>query len=414
MIRATRFGLLLALLIAWCAPDVARCGTEEFSTFDIDRQEEDDESLIDHVLTRSPRGWRAAWERAPSAFRTEQGCLTSGQWFIHSDLKVETALGDRARFGVVLRQTEDDIANYNFLDLTARLPTRAGTLGVAFRPFYDKSRQDFTLMWEAGTDTSALQIQARFGLEDLFNNLWAFRQTRVGDRSEPYVKHPFEPALRIATRHAHWRTEFDVKYLTPSIRQLPGATDLDPLRNSTLWGALAHATVEYRATGFEWELRGRNQQAYSSLAPAGAPFGDDGSFRRQWAIESAVRRPFPRGIVGELRGIYQNRDQHHGPPAGPGAFAAIDRTLGAELEWQAHPRLTARLGGLYDRISVARSGVMFRQSYGTRTESRAYLGLAARFGNVTISIVEGIELDPEPYEVWAVHDKGFFQLQAIF
>ena len=137
MIRATHFALLLALVITWCAPDVARGGTEEFSTFDIDRQEEDDESLIDHVLTRSPRGWRAAWERAPSAFRTEQGCLTSGQWFIHSDLKVETALGDRARFGVVLRQTEDDIANYNFLDLTARLPTRAGTLGVAFRPFYE-------------------------------------------------------------------------------------------------------------------------------------------------------------------------------------------------------------------------------------------------------------------------------------
>ena len=26
----------------------------------------------------------------------------------------------------------------------------------------------------------------------------------------------------------------------------------------------------------------------------------------------------------------------------------------------------------------------------------------------------GIELDPEPYEVWWVHDKGFLQLQATF
>lgn len=404
----------MALLLAWCAPGMAFAGTEEFSTFDVDRQEEDDESLIDHVLTRSPRKWRAAWERAPLAFRTEQGCLTSGQWFVHSDLKMESALGKRARFGVVLRQSEDDIARYNYLDLSARTPTRIGTLGVGFRPFYDKSRQDFALMWGVGADTSAIQVLATFGLEDLFNNLWAFRQTRVGDRSEPYVKHPFEPALRVVTRHTHWRTELDLKYRTPSVQQLPGATDLDPVLHSTLWGTLASAAVEYRASGIEWELRSRNHQAFSSLAPQGAPFGDEGNFRRQWAIESAVRRPFPHGVIAELRGIYQDRDQHHGPPTGPGAIGAIDRTLGAEIEWEARPGLTARLGGLYDRISVARSGVAFRPSYGTRTESRAYFGLAVRFGNVAISIVEGIELDPEPYEVWAVHDKGFFQLQATF
>jgi len=70
--------------------------------------------------------------------------------------------------------------------------------------------------------------------------------------------------------------------------------------------------------------------------------------------------------------------------------------------------------GLYDRISVAQSGAIFRQSYGSRTESRAYIGLAARFGRIVVSGVEGIELDPEPYEVWFVHDKGFLQLQAVF
>ena len=409
-----RIALLLALLIAGCAPGRVLAGTEEFSTFDVDRQEEDDESLIDHVLTRAPRAWRDAWERAPLAFRTEQGCLTSGQWFIHSDLKVATALGRRARFGLTLRQAEDDIARYDYVDLSARISTRIGTVGASFRPFYDKSRQDFALMWELGADTSAVQLQATFGLEDLFNNLWAFRQTRVGDRSEPYLKHPFEPALRVVTRHTHWRTEFDMKYRTPSVQQMPGTTDLDPRLHSTLWGTLASAAVEFRASTIEWELRSRNHQAFSSLAPEGAPFGNNGSFRRQWAIESAVRRPFARGIVAELRGIYQDRDQHHGPPTGPGAIGAIDRTLGAEVEWNAHPRLTARLGGLYDRISIARSGLAFRPSYGTRTESRAYVGLAARFGNVMISIVEGIELDPEPYDVWAVHDKGFFQLQAIF
>jgi hypothetical protein len=29
-------------------------------------------------------------------------------------------------------------------------------------------------------------------------------------------------------------------------------------------------------------------------------------------------------------------------------------------------------------------------------------------------VIEGIELDPEPYEVWWVHDKGFLHLQTTF
>jgi hypothetical protein len=28
--------------------------------------------------------------------------------------------------------------------------------------------------------------------------------------------------------------------------------------------------------------------------------------------------------------------------------------------------------------------------------------------------IEGIELDPEPYDVWLVHDKGFLQMQTRF
>jgi hypothetical protein len=42
------------------------------------------------------------------------------------------------------------------------------------------------------------------------------------------------------------------------------------------------------------------------------------------------------------------------------------------------------------------------------------VGLAVRFGRVTISGVESFELDHEPYEVSWIHDKGFVQLQAIF
>ena len=73
-----------------------------------------------------------------------------------------------------------------------------------------------------------------------------------------------------------------------------------------------------------------------------------------------------------------------------------------------------RLGGLFDRASVSKSSDTGYTSHGTRNESRAYFGLVARFGRVSLSGVEGIELDPESYEVWHHHDKGFLSLQTTF
>ena len=178
----------------------ARAGTEEFSTFDVTTEEGDDESLLDHVLLRPPHAWRDEWEHAPQAIRTSQGCLTSGQWFIDTDLKLRAPLGTRARMGLDLRQSESDLASYNYLDFSFQFPTGWGTPGFMFRPLYDKSRQDFGVTWDVGTDTSAVQVNAAFTFEDTFNNLWAFRQTRVGGLSEPYLQRPYEPGLRFVTR----------------------------------------------------------------------------------------------------------------------------------------------------------------------------------------------------------------------
>ena len=87
---------LIAFLALTPVPP-AFAGTEQFSTFDVEAQEEDDESLLDHLLTRPPRAWRDEWEHSTQAVRTSQGCLTSGQWFIDTQLKLSAPLGERAR-----------------------------------------------------------------------------------------------------------------------------------------------------------------------------------------------------------------------------------------------------------------------------------------------------------------------------
>jgi hypothetical protein len=410
-------GAALAALLFAAAPGfvpAARAATEQFSTFHTFTQEEDDESLLDHTLTRSPRLWRSEWEKAPMALRTAQGCLTSGQWFIHTDLKLNSPLGRSARLAVDLTQSESDISSYNFLDFTFRFPTRVGTAGAMFRPIFDKSRQDFGLLWETGSDTTTFDTQVVFTIEDMFNNLWAWRQTRVGSASEPYLRHPYEPALRLRGRGESWRAEIFGQYLTPSLKlvegYLPGASD----RHVTLWGTLATAAVGARALGIEWEARGWNQQARSTDQPVDLPTGDNANWRRQWAGEFAAARRLAPRLDAELRAVYQSRTERWAPPLGPGAFDGIDRVLQLETRWSATRALELRAGALHDRITIEASGYQPYFSYGTRTESRAYLGLAARFGNVRVEVVEGIELDAEPYEVWWVHDKGFFHLQTTF
>ena len=425
-VAAAGLGILLALLP--CAR-AALASTEEFSTFDVARPEEDDESLLDHWLTRTPRDWRGEWERAPMALRTAQGCLTSGQWFIDTQMKLVTPMGKRAKLGVEYDEQQSDLVSYQFLDFLFLYPQPVGTFSVRFRPLYDKSRQDLGLAWGVGADTSRASLLATFTLEDVFNDLWAWRQTRVGNASEGYEVHPFEPALRLRARGDRWRVAADGKWLTPSRKRIANFLGNGYDAERELWGASSHASLSVDALGISWEATGESKQAEGSEQPVPAagsagPWspadlaafsgGDRGTQRRLWSGGLSARCALGARLDAELGWLYQARRETWNPPLGPGRFDAIDRMIHGELSWRATPRFTARIGGLYDRITIAREGTPGVFSYGTRNESRAYLGLAARFGKVSVYGVEGIELDPEPYDVWFVHDKGFLGLQATF
>jgi hypothetical protein len=403
----------LAALLALC-PAVARAGTEEFSTFHLAIMEEDDESVMDHLLARTPLAWRGDWERSASGFRTVQGCLTSGQWFMDNQIRVQSPLGKQARFNLEYNQVADDISSYEFLDLWFKFALRGGMLGAMFRPMYDKSRQDFALAWELGADSSAFQLRAIYGFEDLFNNLWAWRQSRVGNVSEPYLRHPWEPALVLASRHEHWRVELSGKYLTPSLKEVAGPTPAVADHHTTLWGTLADVNLEAQALGFRWQAGTHNKQARSTDQPIDHSTDDDRNFRRGWTAEAAARRPLSRRLEGEVRYAYMERTETWGPPTGPGSFFGIDRTIQTEALYRFSERFAGRLGYLHDQITIDKSGYQPTGTEGTRKESRAYFGLDARFGRVRISGVEGIELDLEPYPVYFHHDKSFITLQTTF
>jgi len=414
-LAARRLALLLALALlpaGWATP--TRASTEEFSSFDVERPEENDESVIDHLVARPPAEWRDEWERAPQAFRTSQGCFTSGQWYTDHQIRLASPLGRRARFGLRLDQVESDLASYENLDLWFLFPQPVGTLGVMFRPYYDKSRQDFALQWELGADTTRNQLRLTYGFEDLFNSLWVWRQTRVGESVAAYERHPWEPALQAALRRPRWRVETTGKWLTPGRRRVDLRSGPGSVREQSLWGTWGAVALEARVLGTTWTARTENRQARSTDQSLDLPAGDSRKSRRLWSVELAGRRAAGRNVTIEGRWLYTDRTQSYRPPLGDAHFHAIDRALQLETRWAARAGLVARLGGLFDRASVGKSGETGFFSHGTRIESRAYFGFAARFGRVSVSGVESIELDPERYEVWHHHDKGFLSLQTTF
>jgi hypothetical protein len=290
-------------------------------------------------------------------------------------------------------------------------PQPVGTLGVMFRPFYDKSRQDFAVTWETGADTSRNQLRLVYGLEDLFNNLWVWRQTRVGESGQPYERHPWEPAFKAALRHERWRVETEGRWLTLARKRLD-ATATGTARTQTLWGTWAAADLEARTLGVIWLARAEDRQARGTERPE-VDTGSGRCTRRMWRTELGLRREAWRDVSVEARWIYIDRMQSQRAPLPALAFHALDRLVQLEARWAPRADLAVHAGGLFDRVRVDRDDDA-GPFHGARNESRAYVGLALRFGRLSVTGTEGIELDPERYEVWHHHDKGSLQLQTTF
>ncbi len=407
-----RVGAALALLLLLLAP-VARASVEEFQGYDLARMEEDDENFLDHWLTRMPLAWEDEYRAAPNAFRTSQGCYTAAQWFVHYDFKARAQLGKRAWLDLAYQQVDDDAAAWDWMRFDFRFPTdHYGNFGFRFQPSRDKSRHDFAGMWDWGAPGGPFEVNAVFTLEDAFNSLWEFRQTRVGRQSEPYRAHPVEPALRLASHGRHHRVEASGKWLTP-LRQEVLSPDLALLDTRTLWGSKADFLGVATAGPWDFEARFEAEQVRESNRDTLAD-GDARRFARRWQGEVALRHHWGGSWCSELRGAYQDRTQDWRPPPGVANMRALDRGLAFEVSGEPRPNLHLRLGYLHDRIGVALRGAVPEFTYGTRKESRAYVGLEARFGKVRVQGIEGIELDKEPYEVSFHHDKGFLQLQTTF
>jgi hypothetical protein len=406
----------LALVVAALAsaPAPARAAMEEYSTFDVQRQESDDESVLDHLLARQPIEWRAEWEAAALAFRTGQGCLTSGEWMMTNQLKLRSALGERAQFDLGYEQVFSNVMEYEYLRLGFRFPQRWGTPFAEFTPSYDKSRQDVAFGWEAGADSARVHVRAVFAIEDFFNNLWAWRQTQVGQSSESYEVHPYEPALVVAVRPGAWRAEAGGRWMTPSVRMSAPWDGVTPWHRRTLWGTVGWLSLEGPAAGIAWETRVTDRQVLTTDASVDDPAVDHHDYRREFGVDVAARRALSRSVTAMARVLYQDRAQRYGEGLGPGEFDGLDRVLQLEAAWRAAPTVTLRAGMLRDRIAIERRGTTPYQPYGTRNETRGYIGLMLRFGRLSVQGIEGIELDHEPYPVWGVHDKGSVQLQATF
>lgn len=408
-----RLAALLLLLGLAAAATAARASVEEFASFDVMSQEQDDENAIDHYLSRAPDAWRDEWDAAPTALRVDQGCMTAAAWYQANEFKARAPMGVRTWLDVQYLEHTDFEQTWRWMQFDFWAATkRRGAFGLRYRPAQNKSQQDFALLWRGGDERSRLRVDAAFTVEDMFNTLWEFRQSQVGDHWEPYRAHPFEPELRVLSRGARHRVEVSGKWLTPSRRQI---VDPDPSRagSVSLWGSHAFALAE--VTGGAWTGLARFDalQARSAQRIDAVP-GDGRSDRRRWIAEAALRRAIGERWRVEARWLYMRRAQDWRPPIASASFDALDRVGVGEVDWKATPNWHMRMGLLYDRIAIARTGDPPWFTFGSRKESRAFIGLQARAGRVRLQGIEGIELDSEPYPVTFHHDKGFLALQTTF
>ncbi len=405
--------LLFACVFSSLVATRARASYEEFSTLDVAREEEDDENLLDHVLVQPPADWRAEWRDAKGAFRTSEGCFTSGQWYLDHELKVKIPMGDTTYMDLGIHEVSDDESTYGWTQFDLRFPIHhTGLWGLRFRPTFDKSRQDLGFMWDHGTGSTPLQIQAVMGMEDIFNKFWALRQVRVGDESEPYLRHPYEPALRVAWRGAGPQFETSVKWLTPSRKHFL-THDPTQRRVENLWGLKHDATLSQHVGDYVGAVRFEQVQA-SSFAYWEQQSGDHHLYRRRWRGEAQLTRPVGEHGSLSLRYFYQERTQVWRPPYLNTALGVIDRMPMIEGSFRAKWNLGMRVGFMRNRITVVDNGGVPVFTWGTRVETRAFFCLQKQFGRVRIQGTEGIELDHEYYQVAFHHDKGFIHIQTTF
>ena len=403
--------LLLACTCLLVCAQRARASYEEFSTLDVMREEEDDENLLDHVLVAPPRDWEREWELATRGFRSNQGCFTAAAWYLDNELKLKVPMGDTTYLDLGIREVSDDESFYGWTQFDLRFPiAHAGLWGWRFRPTFDKSRQDMGFLWDHGTAATPLQIKAVMGMEDIFNKFWALRQTRVGLDSEPYLKHPYEPALTVIWRGRGPRFETNVKWLTPSSKQF---VTIDPTqrRIEDLWGVKNDASLEQRFGKYIGKLDYEMVQA-SRFAYWEQQSGDHHVYCRRWRGEGSLMRPMGEHGSLTLRYFYQERTQVWRPPISDVTLGVIDRMPMIEGAFRAKWNLGMKVGGMRNRVTVA--GQTPESTYGTRVETRAFFSLQKQFGRVRIQGTECIELDKEPYPVTFHHDKGFVHIQTTF
>jgi len=405
-----RFAALL--LAATLVARPACAAVEEFSSFDAAAMEVDDENFLDHYVSRMPASWQDEWDRAPTAFRTSEGCLTAATWHQWNELKGRATMGPSWWLDVSYLQTTDPQATYEWLRLDFTRATSFGSAAVRFQPAYDKSQQDLALFAQIGDATRPLEIRGTFTFVDALNSFWEFRQALVGDHSEPYRAHPFQPELSVVSRGEHRRIEAYGKWLTPSRKQIE---DPDPALSgrSSIWGS--HAWIDARQDVARWTLLARfdDEQVLSAQELGGSP-GDGRNFRRIWTAEGGLRHPLGWRLTAEGRYLYGDRAEDWSPPVAEATFRGLDRMGVFQLDWTARSGTILRTGLLYDRIGIARAGDVPDFSYGSRKAARAIIGFEARLGSIHVKATEGIQLDHKPYPVTFHHDKAYVQLQTAF
>lgn len=417
--RTAARGAIVALILAVHPAPPARASIEDFETWDVGAQENDDEYGLDmYFLSFSPE-WDAHWLYSGDGARSTMGSSDNEVWEMRNELRMRRQLNDRVHFLYGFTQDQGlTIENeQHFLGL--EVEGGGFWFGPFARPITTKEHLDAGLMvrraWKSGTE-----IRASLSFED-----WISDHTngRSNIRNRTFTDF-LDPARewRLGVRQV-WSP---VRWIAADVVRLPEfERRIQPPASTGL-------PEDFRwVGGHSWSVRGAGDPmrglTFDFLAEGKksrvANFPSDGldpvdTHRDAWKLRTRVTHALAGKFLG--RWGVQVRGAHEKDVADTAAVPYrlivddVVTTVGTRREitrW-----LTGEFGYGHQETKIHQVGPKdeHRFTWGTRSENRLYLiaelataGLRARF-------IETIELDNEGYKAFGDHDKGFVQLMADF
>jgi len=406
----------------------------------------DSEYYLDMLTMKYDRNWRELWETNDNIFRLRLGSLNVEQWAFREQLKFSSELSRRFRLRYWMdkeRTLNEDNGTRNEIEIEYRI-LKDIYLSLFIAPSFWKRENDAAIGLQRRTAVDRY-YRLIFKVHDFANNFSYEHSDRIEGENNLYKRQPLELILDVRDRIGssmrfgvngsylrNWRKEYrfldhpEDNYNEEGQRRCLDIWIEKKMSPSLLFN-LDIKGAHYSAVrdGLEEEHRVAEFTPRVWWYPGGL---------RQSGIEAGIDK-YNRNIIKEKTGPVEEEDKsarlpkrsHFSVCAGfqvryekwkargvdPGDFRKDELLPFCLIRSRISSRNILEAGYLADRYKSERTGSLAGES--ARWENRIKLAWEFLFnGKSRIRVIETLDLDPEDWGEFSLHDHFFVMMQVVF